>query len=542
MDLEKIKALSGEALAEAIAEYSANLDAALAVENPTNEDVTKAREVSETLSALEAEKAERDKDAEDFAALQERQAARKAEASAQPDEDEDDEDAADSEDDEDDEDDEVEEAVTASARTSARKAVAKRGAPKVPDTPSDEDETPRVTITASADVKGFETGSALNDLRTTGQAMLARMEAFPKPSGQRGGAMHRYGVANFQKPIGPERTAKGGDSDFQAIDEAIKESRLQGGSLVAAGGWCAPSETLYDLCAVETTEGLLDLPEFAVTRGGVRFTSGADFSTLYDGGFWQTEAEAIAGTEKDCIEIACPDFQEVRLEANGLCIKVPLLTQTGYPELISNTMERALIAYQHKQSATLTQRMATAAGDAVIVPSVGSTAVNTLSSLELVADQVRASYVLAQNHSMEVLLPFWVKSAIRADLANRNGVDMMSVTDQQIQSHFAARNLQVQWLYNWQPNAVGSAYPETVQALIYPAGTYVKGTASVINLDAVYDAASLSVNTYTGMFFEEGILLLQRCYPSRLVEITICSGGRTGAADNVECLTGEATP
>lgn len=50
------------------------------------------------------------------------------------------------------------------------------------------------------------------------------------------------------------------------------------------------------------------------------------------------------------------------------------------------------------------------------------------------------------------------------------------------------------------------------------------------------------MNTYTGMFFEEGILLLQRCYPSRLVEITVCSGGRTGAADNVECLTGEATP
>lgn len=105
MDLEEIKALSGEALAEAIAEYSANLDTALAVENPTNEDVTKAREVAETLSALEDEKAERDKDAEDFAALQERQAARKAEASAQPAEDEgDDEDAADSEDDEDDED------------------------------------------------------------------------------------------------------------------------------------------------------------------------------------------------------------------------------------------------------------------------------------------------------------------------------------------------------------------------------------------------------------------------------------------------------
>ena len=49
---------------------------------------------------------------------------------------------------------------------------------------------------------------------------------------------------------------------------------------------------------------------------------------------------------------------------------------------------------------------------------------------------------------------------------------------------------------------------------MYPAGTWVKGTADVINLNAVYDAAELATNIYTALFFEQGILTAQLCYDS----------------------------
>jgi hypothetical protein len=67
--------------------------------------------------------------------------------------------------------------------------------------------------------------------------------------------------------------------------------------------------------------------------------------------------------------------------------------------------------------------------------------------------------------------------------------------------------------------------------VLYPAGTFVVGKAPVINLSAVYDAASLQVNLYTGLFTEQGILVAEMCYDSDLVTLPVCNSGRVGAAD-----------
>lgn len=547
MDPDQIKALSNEGLIEAITQHQSDLDAVLSTENPTREDAAKARELNETLTALEAEKAERDQDEADFAAIREGRekareeaaAANATQASTQPG----DEDPDDDDEDDEDEDDE-EDGVTASApviRTSARKVMAGRRPANPPD--EDTQDAPRVSIIAAADVPDFGTGQELKGLHDVGQAMVARMQAFSPPSGRRGAEMQRFGVAVLRKPIPEEFVSKGGaDEDFRASEAAARESALPGGSLTAAGGWCAPSETLYDLCAIETVDGVLSIPEFQVNRGGVRTMGNIDFQGLYDARGLQTETQAIAGATKTCYELECPAPTDHRLDASYLCVKIPLLTQAAYPELVTNVTERLWVAYQHSVSADLISRISTMIGAAEVVASQGSTAANTLTALELVADQKRQDYRLSQTQSMEVLLPFWVKAAIRADLALRNGVDMLSVTDAQIQAHFAARNLAVQWLYNWQQNTETGAFPGTFDAMMYPSGTFTKGTANVIRVDAVYDAASLEENVYTGFFFEEGMLVLERCQPSAKVTITVCSGGRTGAADNVECLTPPVTP
>ena len=140
------------------------------------------------------------------------------------------------------------------------------------------------------------------------------------------------------------------------------------------------------------------------------------------------------------------------------------------------------------------------------------------------------------------MVPFWVRSAIRADLAARNGVDFQQVTDAQISGYFSARKLNVQFVYDWQglplTDDAGTAgvdeantYPATYDALMYPAGTFVKGTADVINLSTVYDAASLAENVYTGLFAEQGLLLAHMKFTPHLVTLPVCNAGRTGAAD-----------
>lgn len=65
---------------------------------------------------------------------------------------------------------------------------------------------------------------------------------------------------------------------------------------------------------------------------------------------------------------------------------------------------------------------------------------------------------------------------------------------------------------------------------MYPAGQWARGMADVISLSTVYDAASLAVNTYTGVFFEQGLLVADGCYDSFKVTLPICAAGQSGAS------------
>jgi hypothetical protein len=318
---------------------------------------------------------------------------------------------------------------------------------------------------------------------------------------------------------------------------AAKESRLSGGSLLASGGWCSPSETIYSLCDGETTDGILDLPAINVTRGGIRTTTGPQFSDFYNAGFRQTEAQAIAATVKTCFTISCPPFVETRLDAIGLCIKVGLLQNAAWPELTKRVVSGTLIAQQHKVAADLITGIIAGSG-AVTVADVGSVTGNALNAVGLIATTIREEYRLGMNETLEVVAPEWLREAIRADLAMRTGVDLLAVSDAQIDGYFAARKVRVQWVYNWQQLVDGEeGYPATVKMLVYPAGTWVKGTTDVISLDAVYDAASLSTNDYTGLFVEEGILLTKTCFKSKVVTLNLSAAGITGAASNAGKFT-----
>lgn len=416
-------------------------------------------------------------------------------------------------------------AVAASARVPARQAVAGTR-PATPATPSR-----AVTITAAADVKGFSTGTDIADLIEVGVAVMNRMKAFPGPAGIEGGQLQRYGVAQFTKHFDDSLIADG-NNDYDVVMHAAKESRLSGGSLLASGGWCSPSETIYNLCDGETTDGIIDLPTIQVNRGGIRTTVGPQFSDFYNAGFRQTEAQAIAATVKTCFTITCPTFTDTRLDAIGLCIKVGLLQNAAWPELTRRVVAGTLIAQQHKVAADLIAGMVTGSG-AVTTADVGSVTGNVLDSAGLVATTIRQEYRLGLNETLEVVAPEWLREAIRADLAMRTGVDLLAVSDAQIESYFAARKTRVQWVYNWQQLVDGEeGYPATVKMLVYPAGTWVKGTTDVISLDAVYDAASLSTNDYTGLFVEEGILLTKTCFKSKVVTMNLSAAGVTGAASN----------
>src|SRR5690606_24216161 len=177
-----------------------------------------------------------------------------------------------------------------------------------------------------------------------------------------------------------------------AIEAATDETKLPGGSLTAAGGWCAPSETLYDFCEVPSATDLISLPEITIRRGGVRWPIEPDLSEIFESFqffFTEPQLEAVDGEGnptaiKECVEIPCPDeFEELRLNVVGYCVDAGILQTQGWPELIEWFM-RSLVAEHLRAISRRTILDMVAGSTALTIPAdtqiaAGSSLLNSLS-------------------------------------------------------------------------------------------------------------------------------------------------------------------
>lgn len=365
----------------------------------------------------------------------------------------------------------------------------------------------------------------------------------------------QHNIAAIRRDFPKELTIDSTDRNHveSVLNYAVNEKRLPGGGLVAAGGWCAPSETRYDMLELETRSGLLSLPEVGITRGGISFTPGPSFGDLYSDitGFSFTEEDDIDGNyqpgesgnvtgPKPCYHIECPPFEEARLEVDGLCITAGLLQARGYPEVIARTVRGALVAHDHRVNGLIMARME-AGSTSVVLPSdqAGATA-PILTAIEMQAIHYRATHRLDENATLEGVIPFWVRGVIRADLARRQGVDLIDVPNARIDAWFRERGIAPQYVYNWQAidttdPANFTQYPDSVKFMLYAAGTWVRGSSDVITLDTVYDSTLLAQNDYTALFTEEGWLVAKRGHDSRVVTVPICADGATNQGVSIEC-------
>lgn len=454
------------------------------------------------------------------------------------------------------------EAVTASARgqrislSGVRSRASRRAAPA--QAPREGERSMRDVVLAG-DVPGFSTGQGM-DWNDVGRAVDRRLAGYNASqyaaAASKGRQMReQFSVAVLHKPFTEELTVRSNDPAHvdQVIRHAMDESRLSGGSLVASGGWCAPSETLYDLCELESRDGLLTIPEIGISRGGIQITQGPTFSDIYSStGFTYTEAEDIAGDydgegggSKPCFTVECPEFDDIRLSLSGLCIQAGLLQARGYPEVIARTTRGALVAHDHRMSGNLIAGIE-AGSTAVTMPAgqVGATA-PILTSIELQVEHYRYTHRLARGVTLEAVFPYWVRGAVRSDLSRRLGVDLISVPDARIDAWFRERGIAPQFVYNWQ-DLTGdadtfTAWPTEVKFLLYSAGGWVKGGSDVITLDTIYDSTLLGTNDFTALFTEEGWLLAQTCHDSRVVTVDLSANGATHGGVLIE-HDGTATP
>lgn len=422
-------------------------------------------------------------------------------------------------------------------------------APAITEETSVED-TAKARLTV-ADVPGFaaDSDASFEDLAV---ALDRRLQGFNSgayaAAARAGRAMsERHGLAVVRKHFDERATVNSPESAEAAMAFAVNEKNLPGGSLVAAGGWCAPSETVYDLLEDESRDGLISLPEINVTRGGIKFTKGPKFADLYAApSFNFTEEEAKAGKyaptsatdptnkvgAKPVYNVPCTEFEEVRLSAAGIHVQANLLQQRGYPELVARTIRGALVAHEHKMSERIIasmERQSTAVS--MDAGQIGAAA-PILTAIELQVEHYRYAQRLSRSTTLEAVFPYWVHGAIRTDLSRRQGVDLTDVNDARIDAWFRARGVNPQFVYDWQAltGAAGDfkVWGSSIKFLLYSAGTFVKGGQDVITLDTVYDSVLLGQNDYTALFTEEGYLVAKRGHDARVVTVPINPSGGTG--------------
>jgi len=441
-----------------------------------------------------------------------------------------------------------------------------------------------VTVTAASDLPGYPVNTQLRSVDDLSAAIQARFASFPIGSN---GVEVRGGIALIQRQF-PDSLMSSGNAkkDEDVIEYAADERRLPGGSLAAAQAlgnsltaaasdilnsqWCAVYEIDQTLCApLETSDGFLDLPTIGVRPPGLVYAQNLDWWNVFDLATLKEFCDPCAGP-KPCITLPCPDMTNADVCIEPFCIESCILKERANPSWYDYFVRRAMQAFRRWQNVQTIKKVLASPDLATPVVldqmKTWGAGFEVMDMLSYIATYYRELYRMPFGATMEVVAPHWLKNVLRDDMARRTGCGCNDITDSQITAWFSNRGLRVQWIYDWQPlvkptvSIVGPPpitlpwppfgtapgepfvqpanlapyYPDTVDVLVYPAGTFVAGRVEMFRMDGLYDAANLKQNKYTKVFFEDGVLVLQRCYRALRVQMPLCINGGNRVATLVQ--------
>lgn len=393
-----------------------------------------------------------------------------------------------------------------------------------------------IEIVASVDVPGFRPGQSF-EIEDITEGVMRRATGLKTAGGGTGM------VASYRLPFTNDLSvgdASSAPEGSKAMSWAVDQRRLDGGNLVASGGWCAPSETLYDIVDVACPDMLLDVPEIQLNRGGLRFfrPPALDINALT----WiHTEQDDIAGTEKPCFVIPCAAPVDVRCEAIGVCLQAGILTQRFFPEMIDWYVRNSMIAHEIRIKAAAYAAARTASTAVTTTATFGAFSA-VYGAVALQAADMIERYNLCDSISLEVVFPWWTRNLFMADIARQRGVQPGDLDPNIIQSAFTGLGVRVQWARGLAPdvptnigNAVPAvAWPADMEFLIYPAGNFVLGRGAEVNLGVIIDSVTVATNDEK-IFSEECAVMIDRLGMSRRVTVTVCPNGLVGGEITDAC-------
>ncbi|NDL58634.1 major capsid protein [Phytoactinopolyspora mesophila] len=395
-----------------------------------------------------------------------------------------------------------------------------------------------VEFTASSSVNGFAPNQALG-LDSLSQAIHTAARSVRTG----GKSSHKILAATYALPFASDLISSGPDvtEGTELVRHAASQSRLPQKDLVASGGWCSPSETIYDIQQIACADMQWNLPEIQLTRGGLQFFKPVplDASELV---FVHTETADIAGSEKPCYHIPCPDPEHVRCDAVGVCLESGILSDKFFPERINYYRELAMVAHELRLRKLLFDQ---AVSEATIVelPQTFGAFSAFFNAVALQVSDYTERYSLCDSIGVEIVAPWWLRNQMLADIARRNGVSIDEVNPAVITQAFARLGVAIQFakgLYVGDISPLGRDEPATewpggVDVLMYAAGSLQLGRGEEIELGVIYDSEKLKTNDHTALFSEECVALVDRSPEVRLLRVPVCADGVTGGQTILDC-------
>lgn len=419
------------------------------------------------------------------------------------------------------------------------------------------DTSEELVITTAADVPGYLYDTPLEDRIELAKAFQRRA----KNMVDQPGLNQRVTVATVKRKYDVVLDEKMRPEEIEdAFKRLADPSQLweSGIPTTAGGGWCALPMPTYNFFNITCEDGMFDAPTFGVERGGITFPVSPSLADVYTGTFtsgtnpwlWTNtdDVATVTGSpNKPCVRVPCATNTTVLLECYGICLTAGNLTNNAWPEQTANYLRLLRSAQFHAINARYIQSVVSLASAVVTSGVAGAGLIAPLlSQIELQATNYRVKYGMCQTEVLEVVLPFWIIGAMRADLSRRQGVTMqeIGITDNQIADWFDARHIRAQFVSDWQVRASGqignatpiTSWPTSVDFLVYAAGTIMIGNGMTLDLGVVRDSVLNAENDYTAAWAEECHLVARVGHEVGQYRVNICPDGTVGAADLTACM------
>lgn len=413
---------------------------------------------------------------------------------------------------------------------------------------------------------------AMKSFRIAGQSgTLADLSEVAKETAEvwNSGAAGVYGnrvrVARIAAEYPSDRVLSEMDGDtvegkIEAVVAAGQDPAAWSESIVASGGWCAPTDVDYGLAQISGTARPVrdSLPAFQATRGGLRVATPptlADIVTSLDASdpdaavsVWDNDTDVDPdGATKGVQIIDCPEFTEYLTAAIVKRLRFGNFGARAFPENVSVYNDLALAAHARVAETRMLDQIK-AGSTAVTVGQSFGAARDIIEAIKRAAAAYRSRH-RAPNVVLRAMVPRWITTLGDVDLVRGLQSDAMFVAEGErvFRDGLAVAGVNVT-LYDDTPStgtsqvfgAQGagalSAWPGEVQWGLFDEGHFLFLDGGTLDLGIVRDATLNATNDFEN-FVETFEGVAARGVEALWITSTVCPDGTSanGIDDAVAC-------